>query len=129
MPHLSFAVNRRLPETAKPVFAAQVRALFAQVMVSGTDHIGLSLRECGTHDLSIGGALEPERGVAIVDADVRRGRSLEQRRALALGCMRLLQEHFGVPPEQVYVVFTEHPGEDFHLSDRYLADWRAGEPD
>ena len=36
----------------------------------------------------------------------------------------------GVPrnqPEHVTITFTEHPGEDFHLSDRVLADWQEHE--
>jgi phenylpyruvate tautomerase PptA (4-oxalocrotonate tautomerase family) len=80
MPHLQFEVNRSVADAAKLVFAEEVRQLFAKVMGSGTDHISISIRECITHDLSIGRVTEPEKGIAIVDADIRRGRTLEQRR-------------------------------------------------
>lgn len=127
MPHLRFEVNRSIPDAAKTALAEQVRQLFAKVMGSGTDHISISITECATHDLSIGRVTEPEKGVAIVDADIRRGRTIEQRRALALGFIELLQKNLNIPPEHVYVTFTEHKGEDFHMSDRYLADWQEGE--
>lgn len=127
MPHLRIAINRNVADAAKVALAEQVRRLFADVMGSGTDHISISIRECGTFDLSIGRVTEPQKGVAIVDADIRRGRTLEQCRALALGFIELLQKQLGIPPEHVYVTFTEHSGEDFHMSDRYLADWHEGE--
>jgi phenylpyruvate tautomerase PptA (4-oxalocrotonate tautomerase family) len=127
MPHLRFEVNRSIPDAAKIALAEHVRQLFANVMGSGTDHISISIYECGTYDLSIGRVTEPGKGVAIVDADIRKGRTIDQRRALALGFIELLQKNLGIPPEHVYVTFTEHKGEDFHMSDRYLADWREGE--
>ena len=41
--------------------------------------------------------------------------------------MDLLHQRWNIPKEQIYVTLTEHKGEDFHLSDRYLGDWQAGE--
>lgn len=127
MPHLQFEVNRSITDAEKIALAEQARQLFSNVMGSGTGHISISIRECGTYDLSIGRVTKPEKGVAIVDADVRRGRTIDQRRALALGFIELLQKNLGIPPEHVYVTFTEHKGEDFHMSERYLADWQEGE--
>ena len=63
----------------------------------------------------------------MVNADLRSGRTIEQRRVLALGFIELLGDRLDIPPEHVYVTFTEHKGEDFHLSERYLADWQEGE--
>ena len=127
MPHLQFEINRTLTDSDKIAFAEAVRQLFSGVMDTGTDHISISIREFGTYNLSIGRATEPEKGIAIVNADIRQGRTMEQRRALSLGFMNLMHEKWGIPPEQVYVTLTEHKGEDFHLSDRYLANWQEGE--
>lgn len=127
MPHLQFEINRKISDTAKIAFADEVRQLFARVMGTGTDHISITIRECGIHDLSIGRVTEPEKGVALVQTDLRRGRTLERRRALTLGFIELLQRHMGIPPAHVYVTLTAHPGEDFHLSERVLADWQQGE--
>jgi phenylpyruvate tautomerase PptA (4-oxalocrotonate tautomerase family) len=127
MPHLKFEINRHIPDATKVALAQRVRQLFAEVMDTGTDHLSISIQECGTHDLSLGRVKEPEKGIALVDADLRKGRTLEQRRNLALGFIVLLKELLQIPPEHVYITFTQHPGEDFHLSDRVLADWRKDE--
>ena len=127
MPHLQFQINRKITDNEKAALAEQGRQLFAKVMGSGIDHISISIRECGTYDLSIGRVKEPEKGVAIVDADIRRGRTLEQRRTLVVGFIDLLQSSLNIPREHTYVTITEHKGEDFHMSEGYLSDWREGE--
>lgn len=127
MPHLSFEINREIQDATKVAFAKRVRQLFADVMDTGTDHISISIHQCSTHDISIGRVKDPEKGIAIVDADLRQGRTPEQRRNLALGFIGLLQELMNIPPEHIYITFTQHPGEDFHLSERILADWQKDE--
>lgn len=127
MPHLQFEINKKMADTEKVVFAEQVRKLFSDVMDTGTDHISITIREFGTYDLSIGRVKEPEKGVAIVDADIREGRTMEQRRTLTLGFMELLNKNMDIPVGHIYVTLTEHKGEDFHLFEKYLAGWQAGE--
>lgn len=127
MPHLQFELNRCLTDAEKISFADQVRQLFAATMDTGTDHISISIREFGTHNLSIGRVKEPEKGVAVVNADIREGRTLEQRRVLTLGFMELLHTCFAISKEHMYVTLTEHKGEDFHLLEKYLASWQHGE--
>ena len=127
MPHLQFEINRSLTDDEKISFAEQVRQLFSEVMDTTTDHICISIREFDTHNLSIGRAKEPGLGVAVVNADIRKGRTMEQRRTLTLGFIDLLQKSWGIPKKQVYVTLTEHKGEDFHLSEKYLASWQEGE--
>jgi phenylpyruvate tautomerase PptA (4-oxalocrotonate tautomerase family) len=127
MPHLQFEINREITDAEKNAFSEQVRILFSDVMDTGTDHISISIREFGTYDLSIGRVKEPEKGVALVNADIRNGRSIEQRRKLALGFIALLNKLMHIPEEHIYVTLTEHKGEDFHLVEKYLASWQEGE--
>lgn len=127
MPHLQFEINRSLKDEEKVPFAEEVRQHFSQTMDTGTDHICISIREYGTHNLSIGRAVDPKKGVAVVNADIREGRTMGQRRTLTLGFMDLMHAHWGVPKEQMYVTLTEHKGEDFHLLEKYLAGWEEGE--
>jgi 5-carboxymethyl-2-hydroxymuconate isomerase len=127
MPHLQFEINRNLEDAEKISFAEQVRKLFSEVMDTGTDHISISIREFGTHNLSIGRVKDPEKGVAVVNADIREGRTMQQRRTLTLGFMALLHQAFHIPKEHMYVTHTEHKGEDFHLLEKYLASWQEGE--
>ncbi len=127
MPHLQFEINRPLEDSAKIAFAEKVRQLFSTIMDTGTDHISMSIREFGTHNLSIGRVKQPEKGVALVNADIREGRTIEKRRELTLGFMQLLHDTWQIPKEHMYVTLTEHKGEDFHLIERYLAGWQQGE--
>ncbi|SDZ97748.1 hypothetical protein SAMN05660420_00938 [Desulfuromusa kysingii] len=127
MPHLQFEINQSLTDADKMDFSEQVRQLFSEIMDTGTDHISISIREFGTHNLSIGRVKEPEKGIAVVNADIREGRTMKQRRTLTLGFMDLLQRTWDIPKEHMYVTLTEHKGEDFHLVERYLSGWQEGE--
>ena len=127
MPHLQFEFNRSLTDSQKQTFAEEVRTLFSEVMDTGTDHISISIRELGTYNLSIGRVKEPEQGVAVVNADIREGRTMEKRRTLTLGFMDLINKSFNIPVTNMYVTLTEHKGEDFHLFEKYLASWQTGE--
>jgi phenylpyruvate tautomerase PptA (4-oxalocrotonate tautomerase family) len=127
MPHLQFEVNRRLSDESKSAFTKGVLKLFSDVMDTGTDHICISIREFDTYNLTIGRVKDPNDGVAVVNADIREGRTIKQRRDLSLGFMELMHQHFGVVKEQMYVTITEHKGEDFHLLEKYLASWETGE--
>ncbi|MEW8029205.1 MAG: hypothetical protein AB2792_01135 [Candidatus Thiodiazotropha sp.] len=127
MPHLQFEINKTITDIEKQTIASKARALFAEVMDTGIDHIAVSIREFGTYNLSIGRVTEPEKGVAVINADIRSGRSMEQRRSLALGFMEAISETLNIPLHHIYVTLTEHKGEDFHLCEKYLADWRQGE--
>ena len=127
MPHLQFEINRSLKDEEKITFSEEARQLFSKVMDTGTDHICISIREYSTYNLTIGRVKDPAKGVAVVNADIRQGRTMKQRRDLTLGFMELMHKHWGVTKEQMYVTLTEHKGEDFHLLEKYLGSWEEGE--
>jgi phenylpyruvate tautomerase PptA (4-oxalocrotonate tautomerase family) len=127
MPHIQIDINKTLSVGDKQTLAREINALFAEVMATGTDHISLSLREFDTWNLSLGRVSNPEAGIAIVNADIRAGRTLQQRRSLTLGFIDILYQLLEIPQSNMYVTLTEHPGEDFHLYERYLASWQPGE--
>ncbi|PLX82553.1 MAG: tautomerase [Desulfuromonas sp.] len=127
MPHIQFEINRSLSDNEKIPFAEEVRQLFSEIMDTGTEHICISIREFGTHNLSIGRATDPASGVAVVNADIRQGRTMKQRRMLSLGFMNLMEKYWRIQRNQMYVTLTEHKGEDFHLVEKFLADWQEGE--
>ncbi len=56
-----------------------------------------------------------------------RWRSQIRKRRLALAHIDEIAKTWGVAPEAVYVIFTEHDGEHFQLSDRVLPSWSKGE--
>lgn len=127
MPHIQIELNRTLSDAQKTALAGAVKALFARVMDTGTDHIATSIREHGTYNLDLGRVQDHTLGVALVNVDLRQGRTLQQRRNLVLGLIEALHRMLGIPPEQAYVTLTEHKGEDFHLAERYLGDWQEGD--
>lgn len=127
MPHLQFELNFTPTQDEKKDFAAKVIDNFSTIMDTGTDHIGITFRCYGTHDLVFGRAENPEQGIAFLNADIRMGRTEEQKRELALAIMRDLNRAWTIPLANIYVVYTEHDGPDFQLDDRVLPSWSEGE--
>lgn len=126
MPHLQFELNFVPGRDEKKDFAAAVKQHFGRVMKTGTDHIGITLRCYPPEDLVFGRAGE-DGPIVFLNADIRIGRSAEQKRELCLAIMEELATRWKVPRESIYVIYTEHDGPDFQLSDRVLPSWRAGE--
>ena len=124
MPHLQFEVTERVDRSEVASFADRITTLYATIMDTGTGHVGVTVRD-GT-SLALGRADGDDR-IAFLNADVRAGRTAEQRRELAVAVMEELHERWDVPTENVYVVYTEHPGEDFHLREGALSSWTADE--
>lgn len=54
----------------------------------------------------------------ILDADVRRGRDAEQKRAFALAVMELTAETWAISDSNMKIVFIEHAGENMMSMDR-----------
>ncbi len=127
MPHLQFDINMRAKDDDKVFFSEKIKALFSEIMGTGTEHISISIREHDTFNLFIGRVTDNKEGIALVNADIREGRELIKRRKLALGFMGILADVWGIPHQNIYVTFTEHKGEDFHLHERYLSSWQDGE--
>jgi phenylpyruvate tautomerase PptA (4-oxalocrotonate tautomerase family) len=127
MPHLQFELNFTPPALEKRRFAEAVVNHFATIMDTGTDHIGITFRCYAEGDLVFGRADRPQEGIAFLDADIRRGRTADQKRRLALAVMQELEGTWRVPKRSVYVIYTEHDGENFQLEDRVLPSWSSGE--
>jgi RecB family exonuclease len=125
MPHLQFELNFTPPTPEKRTFAEAVKQHFAEIMSTGTDHIGITFRCYSPEDLVFGRAGNGR--IVFLNADIRLGRSAEQKRRLALACMHELSEAWGVQQQGIYVIYTEHDGPDFQMHDRVLPSWQTGE--
>ncbi|UIO98794.1 4-oxalocrotonate tautomerase family protein [Halobaculum sp. CBA1158] len=123
MPHLRFDLSVGVADDERASFADWVAETYGDVMETGTDHVGVVVAES---DPRLGRA-SPEDPVALVNADVRVGRTVAQRHELARRLTAELGERFAVPEAFVYVVFTEHGGDDFVLGGEPLADWDGAE--
>jgi len=127
MPHLQFELNFPAEAAAKRRFAGAIVRRFAEIMDTGTDHIGVTLRTFGRDDMTFGRAEGADGRILFANADIRVGRTRDQKRRLALAFMSEAEQAFGLSQRSVYVVYTEHDGEHFQLCDRVLPSWTAGE--
>ena len=127
MPHLQFELNFPADAAARRRFAGAVVRRFAEIMDTGTDHIGVTLRTFGRDDLTFGRADGADGRILFANADIRVGRTRDQKRRLALAFMSEAEQAFGLSQRSIYVVYTEHDGEHFQLCDRVLPSWSAGE--
>ena len=122
MPHLQFEINKKIDPSLKEKFVISVRNIFGDVMKTDTDHVAVSLREYDKGNLSIGRSSYHDH-VCLMNLDIRIGREIEKRRQLATEYFILVNTLFKIDKENQYITFTEHEGEDFHLIEKYLADW------
>ena len=125
MPHLQFEFNFAPERAEKAAFANAVRNHFATIMNTGTDHIGITLRCYQPEDLVFGRA--GDGTIAFLNADIRLGRTADQKRRLALAILDEICLRWGLAKESIYIIYTEHDGPDFQLSDRVLPSWQPGE--
>ncbi|MFC7071327.1 tautomerase family protein [Halobaculum lipolyticum] len=125
MPQLRFDLSVPVDGADRDAFAPRAAETYADVMDTGTDHVGVVVAETDPRLGRVDGG-DP---VAFVNADIRVGRTVEQRHELAGRLTAALDDRFGIPEHAVYVVFTEHAGEDFVLGGEPLDSWDGGESD
>jgi Tautomerase enzyme len=126
VPHLAFDLSVTPSPDAKVRFINAVVRHFSHIMDTGTFHIAVSIRCLSPQEVMFGRA-DPTHGTAILNAALRRGRSPEQKRKFALAVISELQDTLGIPPQNAYLVFTEHDGPDFQMHDGVLPSWSAGD--
>ncbi|MGW3484001.1 tautomerase family protein [Rhodococcus indonesiensis] len=64
--------------------------------------------------------------MAIIACDIRRGRTDEQKSALALGLMHAVNRVTQEPIEHMFLVIREMPGFNFVDAGEHVADYVAG---
>jgi len=128
MPHLQYELNRSFDDATRRRLTEWTTEQYGETMATGTGHVAVTIREREPSALSLGRAL-PDEPVAILDADVRAGRSATQRETFASAVVDWLDDNLGIPAEHCYVVYTEHDGPDFMLSEGPLASWSSDEAD
>lgn len=126
MPHLQFEINKKISNEIKDKFVNQIRDVFSTVMDTGKDHIAISIREYDKYNLTIGRANSLD-DICLMNLDIREGRTIEKRREIALRYMEIVHTLFEIDLKCQYITFTQHTGEDFHLVEKFLADWETGE--
>lgn len=126
MPHLQFETTATPATPAQRTFTDRITAAYAETMETGTGHIAVTVRLLDDASLALGRAAADDP-VAVCNADIREGRSDAQRESFASTVIDQFGELFDVHADHCYVVYTEHPGADFVLSEGPLASWSAAE--
>ncbi len=62
----------------------------------------------------------------MIQCDIRRGRSDEQKRKLARELIRVVHEATGIPKDYVFVVIRELPGFNFVEFQEHVVDYMPG---
>ena len=121
MPLLQFDTTLSLSGAEKAEFADQVTECYTDEMETTAGHVAVTIREHGGSALHLGRAVDGPK--LFLDAEIRRGRSFERKRAFALAVMEHTHDEFGVPEANMKVVFTEHPGDAMMGVDRVGGEW------
>jgi phenylpyruvate tautomerase PptA (4-oxalocrotonate tautomerase family) len=64
--------------------------------------------------------------VAVIQCDIRLGRTEAQKRELAAGCIEVICNHLHCTPDEVFLVIREMPGFNFVEAGRHVPDYEAG---
>ena len=71
MPQLQFDFNKNLTGNQKDELCSFVSALFSQVMQTGTDHIGILIREHPQKNLYLGQVSDKSAGILFTLSDIK----------------------------------------------------------
>ncbi|OLZ40513.1 tautomerase [Natrinema saccharevitans] len=121
MPLLQFETTLSLSDEEKTALAERVTELYTTEMATTAGHVAVSIRERGAAALHLGRAVDGP--LLFLDAEIRRGRPFERKRAFGLATMEYVGERFDVPDENMKIVFAEHPGESMMGVDRVGGEW------
>ena len=130
MPYLHFDLPGRYPTEVKRTLATRLGALYAEIMETSPSIVKVGFRELGAENLfrcgAPGGEVEP---VIVGQCDIRRGRPVEQRAALAAAIVGACAEAFGVEASAIELEFTQHAGDEMYRRGAFAGDWSADEAD
>ncbi|WP_324663454.1 tautomerase [Haloarcula sediminis] len=121
MPLLQFDIARTLSAAKKTSFAERVTELYTTEMATTGGHVAVTIREREPSEMHLGRAVDGP--LLFLDAEIRQGRSFDQKRAFALATMEYAADEFDIPDENMKVVFTEHPGQAMMGVDRVGDEW------
>ena len=127
MPYLHLDLPLAVRSGDRARIAGRLARLYAEVMQTSAQRPTIGFRELGRHGvlrLGADGEVEP---VLLVQCDIRRGRSAEQRERLGAAIAALLDEELNWPASHTIVEFTQHAGDEFWRADGLSRDWAPDE--
>ena len=127
MPYLHLDLPLAVDAGDRARIAGRLARLYAEVMQTSPQRPTVGFRELGKHGvvrLGDDGEVEP---VVLVQCDIRRGRSAEQRERLGAAIAAVLDEELRWPATHTIVEFTQHAGDEFWRADGLSQDWEPGD--
>ncbi|MCB0192288.1 MAG: tautomerase [Anaerolineae bacterium] len=113
MPYLQLDVNDHYPVETKKRLVKKLCETYSSMMAMDIRRISIAIRELGEGGIwrMIDGEPTP---TAVLMCDVRRGRSAEQRMAVAKALCDDCIEILGLHKERLNVEFTQHAGDEMY---------------
>ena len=108
----------------KTALADRMTDIYTEQMVTTSGHVAVMIREREPADLHLGRSVDGP--LLFLDAEIRRGRSFDHKRAFTLKTCVYIGETLDVLKKNTKVVFTEHPGESMMGVDRVGGKWDYG---
>ncbi len=125
MPYLALDTTYPPTDAERRACTAAITDRYVEEMATTADHVAVAVRDRPSAAMALGRAVDGP--IAVLDADVRRGRSVERRRSFALAIVDWLETNWGVPRPNVKVAFTEHDGDQLMGADRVGGEWSPDE--
>ena len=121
MPHLAIDTTAEIDAADQERCIEALTALYTSEMETTAGHVAVTIRQHPVSAMDIGRSVAGP--LAFLDADIRRGRSHEMRRAFALATIDWLADEWAIPRPNTKVVFTEHAGNQLMGADRVGGEW------
>lgn len=125
MPYLALDTTYDPTDEERRAFTGGVTDQYTEEMATSAGHVAVTIRDHPSAAMSIGRAVDGP--IAVLDADIRRGRSFDRRRSFALAVIDWLDEEWDILRPNLKVAFTEHEGDQLMGADRVGGEWSPGE--
>lgn len=125
MPYLALDTTADPSPEDRRAYSEALTDLYVEEMTTSPDHVAVAIREHPPSAMSLGRA--EEGPIAVLDADIRRGRSFGRRRSFGLAVIDWLNEEWGLPRPNLKVAFTQHDGDELMGAERVGGEWSPDE--
>ena len=126
MPYLRLDLPNQYPAETKRRLARRLGDLYCEMMRAKPGIVSVGFRELGPHNLWKTGGIEPRPG-AVIQCDIRRGRTAGQREAVARAIVAACAEELAIPAADIVLEFTQHAADEWFVNDGLATEWQPGE--
>lgn len=125
MPYLALDTTADPSDDERCACTQALTDLYVEEMTTSPGHVAVTIREHPPTAMSLGRA--EDGPIAVLNADVRRGRSFERRRSFGLAVIDWLDEEWDLSRPNLKVAFTQHDGEELMGAERVGGKWSPDE--